>query len=93
MVEVKPTTPPMRITLGQTGHACKVEIDGVDISHYCQAAHVTARVGDLTKLHLEMLVPAGGEVVVEPGTLDIQVRDLTKRLRFEADHVHVKADV
>lgn len=87
-----PAPPPMRLTLGQHGHACKVEIGGVDVSHMCQAAHITACAG-VTKLHLEMLVLKDSEIVVEPGVIDVTIRNLPRRLRFEVENVRVKADV
>jgi len=92
-VKEVPAAPPMRITLGATGHACKVEIAGVDVSGMCTGARIMAEVGDVTRLQLDMLVVDGSEIIAEPGALDIQVRNLTRRLRFEADNVRVKADV
>ena len=89
----KPAPPPMRLTIGQHGHACKVEIGGVDVSHMCSGAFISARANDVTTLHLEMVVLKDSEIMVEPGTVDVSIRNLPGRLRFEADNVRVKADV
>lgn len=89
----QPSAPPMRITIGRTGMACKVELGGVDVTRHCAAAHISAAAGDITRLHLEMFVPEGSEIVADAGVLDLELRDVRKRLRFEADRVRTKADV
>lgn len=70
-----------------------MEIAGVDVSHMCRSARIAADAGDVTRLQLDMLVLKDSEIVVEPGTMDVTVRNLSRRLRFEADQVRVKADV
>lgn len=89
----QPSAPPMRITIGRTGHACKVELEGVDVTRHCQAALISAEAGEITHVHLKMIVPEGSEIVAEAGVLDLELRDYRKRLRFEAERVRVKADV
>ena len=59
----------------------------------CTAARIVADVGDVTRLQLDMIVLNDSEIIAEPGAIDLQVRNLPRRLRFEADHVRVKADV
>lgn len=86
-------TPPIRLTIGAHGHACKVEVAGIDVSRMCRSARIYAEAGEVTRLQLDMLVLEGSEIVAEPGAIDVQVRNLPRRLRFEADNVRVKADV
>jgi hypothetical protein len=88
-----PAPPPMRITIGAHGHACKVEIAGVDVSHLCCSARIQADANDITRVQLDMLVREGSEIVAEAGALDLTVHNLPRRLRFEADDVRVKADL
>jgi hypothetical protein len=91
--EPAPSAPPMRITIGRTGMACKVEIAGQDVTRLCSEMAIHVAAGDITTLQLAMFVPEGSEIVAEAGVMDLELRDVHKRLRFEADHVRIKADV
>lgn len=92
---IKTSDLPIRIRLGSPvcGPHCSVHIGDTDVSSICRAVSVGAAVGELSVVRLELLAKGDSFIDVEPGRIDLDVADLRKRLRFQADRVRVKADL